>query len=347
MKLAVGTFLSLSLGLIAILPVPITFGEEPQKCEIRTLDENKVKEISARYEQKFSETAKDTQQTQEDINKKAPRGGSLIIDSHMETRQAKFSMALPEVTMKTKNIAMDLPEMKLTTKSFKGTQPVTITGCDMRKGPDETVVEYKKCRSDIGNFDYDCSEIRTRRGKDICFPTITVENRPIDVSMDLPEIKLVRKEISLDVPEITLKQREITFDYPVFIVDTVQAKTEAVTKETEELQQKTSARNAAISHAMKKEINTLSLAPIEDGYACAEKELELAQRKSLETINQMIQSYEAGFTKAKEIKSPEAEKMFTQLLEQTKLSRDKTLKEFIDQKNKLQEEKRVALSKIK
>lgn len=315
-------------------------------CSVPPVDDKKIQSIAESYNKRFADVSNSAQNDTAAIKKAAPREGAVGWDMHIENRHGKFEFPVPNVTFRTEKVSMDLPETRMVTTTFSADMPAVITGTECRAGIDETVRECKTCRSDLGNFDYQCCDIRTRRGKDICLPTVKTEMRRESIKLDIPQVKMVRQDFSLDLPDIRFENKEMSFDYPVIIVDSVYSKEQDVNRKSYALKTNLEARTADLTKSMQGEVRGVTFGPIEASYNCASENLEVELRNTSRKLDDIIASFEAGYVRAVEIKSPEAIKSFEKTLAELRSAREKTYKEFEKQRAALNDEKRKALDKL-
>lgn len=321
----------------------------PAACKIDPVDNASMKRINDDYAAKFKAVSDDASAQSKKINDEGPNsadaGTAIGVNGHFETRRFDFSMDIPEVTMKDQKIALDVPEvtMKTTTWSYDTIRTTTTTEC--RAGIDETVWEWHTC--DEGKpWAHPCVDMRTRRGADICLPSIKMEPAREEFKFDVPQTTMRRKEFVMGIPEFTMKTQRIAFDYPVYIIDSVTAKAEQQQKDSEALQLKVSTTVANLSAAMKSEIRSIAMKPLTQAYECQKTTLKAAIRQQYDALSIAVASADAGLKIAIEKKIPGAIDGFKKAIAEQQAAKQKIFADYRTRRQTMDKDYKNQLAKL-
>lgn len=150
--------------------------------------------------------------------------GSLFV---VEIREhtVKFSLDLPEITIKDADWSLDLPEITTKNTDIIFNAPTMILKTVEGPPIPETVIEMKTECVDLGwplgKVCIDVPQI-TIRWKKTYLDVPTWEDRQQRIVVGLPSIEMKAQKIIVGIPQVAMRTQEINFTVPVVIIQFAQ-----------------------------------------------------------------------------------------------------------------------------
>ena len=288
-------------------------------CKVADVKKEEISSLNDKYKSEFDKLKNETDRDSKNLHDES--NGEVGINGHIETRRFDFSIDIPQVTNKPKTYNIDIPETSIKEQDWSYDTISLEKGESCSAGPDVLRYESKTCKADLINVTYECGEIRTVRGPDICFPTLTAKKITEHIKLGIPETRMVANNWVINTPEVAMRTEKFSFDYPVFIVDDVKAKASAQQKKSEELSKKSKAKGDAIATEMRTVISDSTKSMAVAGYNCQIAKVSLEMRKTYNAIKGMSEATKAGYDKALTTNNPDviaAYKKSTDALEKSR-----------------------------
>lgn len=311
----------------------------------------KIEEITQKY-QGIIQTQQDlVRKESQKIRDDTPNPSTVeaAVNMEIEFREniREIILDIPTVTMKTQNMSMDLPQVTMKTQAWSWDFPEVTMKMECHGGIDEVVVETHICHNDFPPFDYDCHDLRTRRGPDICYnaPSVTMVRK--EIKLDVPEVTMGRSEWSMDVPEIKMERQTIKINIPDIVVKDVKKEISISTEKSKELAKRANDSTSNIEKAMKEEIATTSASIITNSFSCQKVELKNKVRESYDKINNIEQTILVSYNKAKELNATDMVKSFESAMKSLEVAKIKVLSEYKSARKAMAEKEKFEIEKIK
>lgn len=193
---------------------PLTENTDPVINQVQKKFESIVAELQQQFAQEMQayseEEKKETDKHAEEMKK-----DQIWARGHLETRQHKFVMGIPEVEMEDKEFTFDVPVIEMQRKDIKMDVPALVM--KRVRGPD--IPKSKLEWTNDGPFGTPSPTWR-HWVEPSYFDQPTMEWRTEGYSFDVPTaVRMEKQKFIMSVPRVTVRDRELSFDYPVFIVE--------------------------------------------------------------------------------------------------------------------------------
>jgi len=127
-------------------------------------------------------------------------------------------------------------------------------------------------------------------------------------SLDIPELAMRRQEAKLDLPQFEMVEQRMVIRVPDFTLVNVEAATEEMRKESQELEADVKLKSATVSSQMKAEIKTEMASKMADVFSCNEGQLVGQRDKALLEMDNQIAEFSSRASIARSQKNEEVAK---------------------------------------
>lgn len=326
----------LSLAFIALGSSALA--AEPSACkavadEYQASTQRVVQTFQTEMEQFRSQTDAETETLKSEQPKSSTAENMIGIKFNVEWTDERYSLDVPEITLRDQKVSMDLPVTVMTTQQASFDEPVTRMVTTCYPGLPETVCGTRT--EDIGfGAKIDVPYCVVRTGPDYCIdtPQVTMERR--DISFDVPETTMKTQEFVVGVPEVAMKRTEIVLTVPQFTV--IEVKGERADYESKAKQfgnDKTAEANAK-NETFKGELSSAIAEQKQAIGTCQVASIDNQRNSALLQIDNAIAVLTAGLDKARELNATAQVQSLADTLRSLIAKRDEVVSSF----NKAREE---------
>lgn len=256
----------LTTALLTTIAMPhVAFAENPTMIVTAEAETDpEIAAINARYAEQFAAIEAEGRQLTDDAPDPSSieAGVGFEFDVKFETTTLKFDV--PEVVMKTRKFSMHLPQFRMNRTTISWDNPEFFT-------------EYKK----VG--EYPCFKGWKWYSCDIKMDVPVMKMVRREASFDVPEVFWDVTSFSLDIPEFFSKRVEIKLDLPQFYLKDVKVEI----GEHEDRVKALSAKATAIAEAQKTEVMAVVVNRIGEQRTAVEQQFSQAIASLDDAINQI------------------------------------------------------------
>jgi len=202
--------------------------------DFKTNLDTQIKSITDRYKPALDDLQARGQKLADDYHKPDDIGAVLGLDFDIDWKEVKIVFDLPSVTMRTKSVSMDIPEVSMQRQDiiFHTPSVRTVT---------KKVGQYPE----FHGLNIVWKDILT----DV--PEVFMEEQRI--AFDLPSVTMKTQDWKIDLPDFTMERQEWFVKIPQFTLKNITVETEKIKAAGEQLQEE----GRQIGERMKAEINTV------------------------------------------------------------------------------------------
>lgn len=213
---------------VLIMTTQFSFGQ----CEG---NQTELDAIKLKYESKYINVEKRAKQIEDDApDPDNDLETTVKVDFDITMDVQHFALDLVSVTMKDKKISFDLPQITMETQSIKFDE--VYTKIILKKTGQYPEIHCKDTwiYGPFGSKTKGVPKCKTV-WKDILTDVPEIHTRTVEIKTDLPQFKMVTTEFITAIPEFKMVRQDIIMNLPSITIKDVEAKTEKMEKDTEDL----------------------------------------------------------------------------------------------------------------
>jgi hypothetical protein len=282
------------------------FSQDPS-CEVQAKALTAaIGNVTARYEMKMKQLAKETEEDAKEIEDEADKNnkGGVAVKFKIQVGAVPktIKMNVPEVTAVEKKISFDFPEVKSSQKTIVfNTFSIKMVNKVCGQVP-ECVTKTKRIKIAPGKY-IDVPYVECHPKDVICSVPVPIKEEH-RLTTNYPVVEKKRREMKMNVPQVRVKQQTFTFNVPTVKIVDITVENKKTEEKADSLKAHTDKDVAVALAEFQAEVNTTVIPKHAGLYKCFGDYLLETQRQTVSELDARIKGTETCIAELRNAKVP-------------------------------------------